>query len=302
MNVDAVAGRPIDVYLGQPMHEAQRSSAARRAVRRRSQYLFEAFRPPGFRSGRAVLLPDRRTSRLVDSPVFVISSQRSGSTLLRVLLNSHSRIRAPHELHLDSLQVQLSADYAGDVMGELGFGRTNLEHLLWDRVLDHELSRSGKDIIVDKTPSNALIWRRVAAAWPNARYLFLLRHPGSVLESVLSRHHDAEPESAVREISDYVTGVQEARENLSGLTLKYEDLTASPERETQRISEYLGVSWEPDMLEYGRKDHGPFKPYFGDWSTNIGSGRVQPARPLPSAADIPEPLRKAARIWGYTDC
>ena len=299
--MDEAASRPTDdVYLGQPMHEAQRSSAVRRAVRRRSQHLFEAFRPPGFGSGRTVPLPDRRTARLVESPVFVISSQRSGSTLLRVLLNSHSRIRAPHELHLDSLQVQLSTDYAGDVMGELGLARTTLEHLLWDRVLDHELCRSGKDIIVDKTPSNALIWRRVATAWPNARYLFLLRHPGSVLESVLSRHHDAEPESAVREVSAYVAGVQEARETLGGLTLKYEDLTAAPERETQRICDYLGVVWEPGMLEYGRQDHGPFKPYFGDWSSNIGSGRVQPARPLPTAADVPEPLRKTARTWGYT--
>ena len=238
---------------------------------------------------------------MVESPVFVISSQRSGSTLLRVLLNSHSRIRAPHELHLGSLQVRLDTDYAGDVMGELGFGRATLEHLLWDRVLYHELSRSGKDIIVDKTPHNALMWRRLATAWPDARYLFLLRHPGAVLESVLSRHQDTEPESATRSVARYVAGVQEARENLDGLTLKYEDLTASPERETRRICEYLGVPWEPEMLEYGRQDHGPFKPYFGDWSANIRSGRVQPARPLPTVAEVPEALREATRAWGYRD-
>ena len=246
-----------------------------------------------------MLLPDRHGTRLVGSPVFVISSQRSGSTLLRVLLNSHSRIRAPHELHLDTLQVRPGAGYTDEVMAELGLPRTALEHLLWDRVLDHELTRSGKDIIVDKTPNNALIWRRVAAAWPDARYLFLLRHPGSVLESVLNRHHDAERAGALRDVHAQVTGVQEARSRLDGLTLRYEDLTADPERETRRVCEYLGVPWESGMLEYGRQDHGPFKPYFGDWSENIGSGRVQAARPLPAAADVPEELRETARAWGY---
>ncbi len=275
------------------------SSAAVRAVRRRGRHLAEALRPPGIRLKHPAVLPDR-SRRLVDSPVFVMSSQRSGSTLLRVLLNTHSQIRAPHELHLDSLQVQLGTGYAGEIMGELGLGRATLEHLLWDRVLDHELSRSGKGIIVDKTPSNALIWQRISTAWPNARYLFLLRHPGSVLESVLNRHRDAERESAIRTVAEYVTGVEEARRNLSGLTLRYEDLTSDPERETKRICDYLGVAWEPGMLEYGRQEHGPFKPYFGDWSENIGSGKVQAARPLPAAADVPELLRPTARAWGYT--
>jgi len=289
----------VNLLTMQSKHEVQRSSAAGRAVRRRGRHLIEALRPPGVRPRQPVPLPDRRHPRLVGSPVFVISSQRSGSTLLRVLLNSHSSIRAPHELHLDALQVQLGTDYAGDIMGELGLGRTTLEHLLWDRVLAYELSRSGKDIIVDKTPSNALIWQRISSAWPDARYLFLLRHPGSVLESVLNRHHDAEPQAAVRQVADYVTGVEQARRNLSGLTLRYEDLTSEPERETRRICAYLGVSWEPGMLDYGRRQHGPFKPYFGDWSENIGSGRIQPSRPLPAPDDVPEPLRPTARAWGY---
>src|SRR5215207_5047779 len=37
--------------------------------------------------------------RLLVAPAFVLSSVRSGSTLLRVLLATHSQIHAPHELH-----------------------------------------------------------------------------------------------------------------------------------------------------------------------------------------------------------
>lgn len=282
------------------MEQTQRSRAIGRAVRRRSEFLIEAFRPPGVKPRHKVHLPDRVAStRLVDSPVFVISTQRSGSTLLRVLLNSHSRIRAPHELHLDSLRVELSADYVDGVMDELGLARQTLEHLLWDRVLDHELHRSGKKVIVDKTPSNALIWRRISTAWPNARYLFLLRHPGSVMESMLARHSDFTRERAVDDVATQIAAVDEARRCLDGLTLSYEDLTAEPERETRRICDYLGVDWEPQMLDYGKQEHGPFKPYFGDWSENITSGRVQQARPLPPATEVPEVLRGITRAWGY---
>ena len=89
--------------------------------------------------------------------MFVRSSVRSGSTLLRVVLNSHSQIRAAHEMHLRTVHVHLSRDFTGDAMKALALDRTELEHVLWDRILHHELTRSGKRVIVDKTPPNTLI-------------------------------------------------------------------------------------------------------------------------------------------------
>jgi hypothetical protein len=278
-----------------------RGKVVKKALKRRGAHLMEALRPPGVRTRTRPALPDRSATRLVPSPVFVLSSQRSGSTLLRVLLNSHSQIRAPHELHLRTLKVQPSKEYTDRLMDALGLGVTELEHLLWDRVLHHELEKCGKRIIVDKTPANALIWRRIASAWPEARYVFLLRHPASVVESVMNRRPGAEHGAVVQETLRYVTGVEEARHNLDGLTVRYEDLTAEPEKETRRLCEYLGVEWEPGMLDYGRHDHGPLKPVFGDWSDNIKSGQVQQARPLPKDEDVPEPLRQITKTWGYTN-
>ncbi|WP_395107660.1 sulfotransferase family protein [Actinomadura sp. SCN-SB] len=277
----------------------QRGTEVKRALRRRGAHLVEAFRPPGVKPPVRAPLPDLSAARLVESPVFVLSSQRSGSTLLRVLLNSHSQIRAPHELHLRTLKVRPSKDYTDAIMEALGLEINEIEHLLWDRVLHHELVRSGKRIIVDKTPANALIWHRIASAWPRARFVFLLRHPAAVVESVMARRDGARYDEVVQEVLDYTSGVEEARRALDGLTIRYEDLTAEPEKETRRLCEFLDVPWEPEMLDYGGKDHGPLKPVFGDWSTNIKSGRVQKARPLPKDEDVPEPLRDISKIWGY---
>jgi len=284
------------------MQEAQRSTAVKRAIRRRTEHLAEALRPPGIKPKRKVVLPSRsKGNRLVPSPVFVLSSVRSGSTLLRVLLNTHSQIRAPHELHLRTLEVRPSREYTERIMDAIGLSRKELEHLLWDRVLHHELERSGKRIVVDKTPANALIWRRISSAWPQARYIFLQRHPQAVVESVLNRRKGAEKEAVVKEIFNYVNGVEQARQHLKGISVRYEDLTADPATETKRICEYLGVPWEASMLDYGQQDHGPIKPVFGDWSANIKSGQVQKARPLPSPDEVDPQLREIAKLWGYLD-
>jgi len=275
---------------------------------------------------------DNRQERLVRSPVFILSPMRSGSTLLRVLLNSHSMIRAPHEMHLRTLQVDFGEFYTELAIQRLDLTRTELEYLLWDRLLHRELARSGKQIIVDKTPGNVLAWRRLHACWPEARYVFLLRHPASVLASTLEvsraqlqrmaeimRDRDGEGAMAsftadgggtlpadldmsgmmTQIVLGHIQGLNEAMSTLSGLSVRYEELVRDPARVTQGVCSFLGVPWEPQMLDYGRYDHGPFEVFVGDFTEKIRSGRVREARPLPTGDAIPEPLREACLGWAY---
>ncbi|MDC2957879.1 sulfotransferase [Streptomyces gilvifuscus] len=237
--------------------------------------------------------------RLVESPVFVLSSVRSGSTLLRVLLNSHSRVRAPHEMHLRTLHVHLSRAFTADAMEALRLDKDELEHLLWDRVLHLELTRSGKDVIVDKTPPNTLIWPRLHRCWPGARYILLLRHPAAVIASLTERRTDPDHGAIRAEVLGYAEKLEEARQNLDAHVLRYEDLTADPESATRALCGYLGVEWEPAMLDYGGKDHGTFRPQLGDWSQTIRSGRVQPARTATAETELPPRLAELAKAWGY---
>jgi len=296
-------------------------SVVRTGIRRRVRLLGEALRPPKQLSKSAgpstasntashTLRPPKRVQvvdygvpimpRQVESPVFVIASVRSGSTLLRAVLNSHSRIRAPHELHLRTLRVQPTPGFSEESMLELGLDQVELEHVLWDRVLGLELERSGKDIIVDKTPGNVFIWERLKYAWPKARFLFLLRHPEGVVTSLLNRKNNtASRETLEANALKYFKPLEKARRTLDGLTLRYEELTAEPERVTREICEYLGVPWEPEMIDYGKHDHGRFLPNLGDRSANIKSGRIQPARTFDSIDTLSPQLAKYATAWGY---
>ncbi len=77
----------------------------------------------------------RPGDRLVESPVFVLCTLRSGSTLLRVLLNSHSQIHAPHEIHLRYTAARLEKKWSRRTMTAMGLDEPVLTYLLWDRIL-----------------------------------------------------------------------------------------------------------------------------------------------------------------------
>ncbi|MFI6481217.1 sulfotransferase family protein [Nonomuraea sp. NPDC050663] len=239
---------------------------------------------------------DPKTDRLLDKPIFIMCPVRSGSTLLRAMANAHSQLHAPHELHVRRLEVGFGTKLSERAMEELGHNRADLEHLLWDRVLHRELVRSGKRHIVDKTPSNAFVHERIATCWPDARFVFLLRHPASIAASWKEASPDKRgPEEAVTDALRYMKAVERARKALPGLTVRYEDLTASPEAETRRLCEFLSLPWEPSMLEYGTQD--VIRKGLGDWKDKIRSGKVQPAREIPQ--DVPEVLKPICKRWGY---
>ncbi|MGX7674335.1 sulfotransferase family protein [Plantactinospora sp. DSM 117369] len=237
-------------------------------------------------------------ARLVERPVFILSAVRSGSTLLRCILDTHSQIYAPHELHLPSTRVEVPTWYAELALRTAGLVGEELDFLLWDRILHRLLEASEKSLIVEKTPLNSLSWRRLGKCWPQARNIFLLRNPAHIMKSALQAGPDPESE-VIPIVLRMIDGVEEARRELPGITVRYEDLIAEPVETTKAICVYLEVDWEPSMLEYGRVDHGPFQPGIGDFGTAIRSGRLQPRPERTTAEPVPDYLGDRCARWGY---
>jgi hypothetical protein len=218
---------------------------------------------------------------------------------MRVLLDSHSQICAPQELNLRDLAVAPKDRYAEKSLREFGLDAGQLEYVLWDWVLHRELEESGKPQLVSKAPRNVFVADRILECWPDARFVFLLRHPGAVARS----RHDLRPQDTEERnaemIRRYAQALEHARTSHPGLTVRYEDLTADPEAVTRELCDFIGVGWEPSMLEYGRFDHGRYRSGVGDWKEKIRSGEVQSAAPPPTIAETPEVLRPFAVAWGY---
>jgi hypothetical protein len=273
--------------LGWPLKRAKPATRAKRAPARSAARV-------------ARRQPKVEYERLVPAPVFVISSERSGSTLLRALLDSHTQIHAPHELHLRQLTVD-APNLATRAMADLGFRTRDLENLLWDRMLHLRLTLSGKDLIVDKTPHNVHAWRRIHNYWPEARFIFLYRHPQRIYESMAKAWPHFNADELAERVTRTVALVREANDALDGLEVRYERLTSEPEPVTKEICSFLGVAWEPQMLSYGQQNDGQqqWEKGLGDWGEAILSGEIRPEKPLPARADIYPGVIEATKLTGY---
>ena len=238
--------------------------------------------------------------RLVPSPIFILSPVRSGSTLLRCLLNSHPDICAPHELHLSHLHVELENEYIQLAMDTAGLKPAELQHMLWDRILARLLAASGKRQIVDKSPSNVWIWRRLVECWPDARFIVLRRNPAAIVDSIVRADDGRDRPEATRQVTRFVNAIDQADQALHGtLAIRYEQLTTAPEETCRRICEALDVPWYPTMIDYGKYDHGPFVYGIGDWSRRIQSGTVHPPRQDPTWSGLTDELQDLCRRWDY---
>jgi len=144
--------------------------------------------------------------------VFILSSPRAGSTLLRVMLAGHPALFSPPELNLLPFESMAERGRQIDQLGYSWMRRgpviafAQLEDLTPEQVEQLERDdvpvrqvyrilqeQAGERLLVDKSPSYAChpAWlRRAEELFEGSKYLHLVRHPYAVIESfVRMRFH-----------------------------------------------------------------------------------------------------------------
>jgi len=158
--------------------------------------------------GRASL-PPRRLHRPI---LLILSSPRSGSSLLQLCLNAHQDLYAGQELYLlmfDTMGERSAALRGSDfeegllatIMELQGCALAEAEAFLTDlgdrcptwRVYEILQEMCAPRLLVDKTPHNAshaLHLKRTHEVFDSPRYIHLLRHPYATIESGLKLQRD----------------------------------------------------------------------------------------------------------------
>jgi thioesterase domain-containing protein len=142
-------------------------------------------------------------------------------------------------------------------------------------------ARTGGRMLVDKTPSYALDRATLARAeedFEEPLYLHLLRHPHGMIRSFTQAKLDQVffrvPHSFTRrELAEliWVTAERNIREHLATvpprrqLALSFEDLVRDPEAAMRRVCDFLGLAFDPAMLD-------PYAPPGG--AGDSGGGRM----------------------------
>ena len=228
----------------------------------------------GWRSRRSAL---RRGSSGPPPAPFVVGATRSGTTLLRLMLDAHPEIAIPSETHFipelisarekhgasreQMLELLTSHRRWGDFTiepGELAERWAQIEplsgpeavraffHLYADKQDKHG-ARWG-----DKTPGYVKSMREIQGYLPEARFIHLIRDGRDVALSVLKQSWG--PQSIEAAAEKWRSRVNRGRSQAPYLgyyiEVKFEDLVLETERELRRICEFIEVPFDENMLGY----------------------------------------------------
>jgi hypothetical protein len=205
----------------------------------------------------AAATPPGETAR----PIFVIGSPRSGTTLLRLILDSHPRISCGEETHfLRDLEAIVGRNW--DLVSTYGLDRAWwLAHIraLYGDFQAEVLARSGKARWAEKDPTYTLHLGFIEELFPDALYVHLLRDGHDVVASFRDRWGYLSATRAARsEWARYVRAARALEKRLPAarfLELRYEDLVRQPEAEGRRLFDFLGEAWHPAVLELDPTAH-----------------------------------------------
>jgi hypothetical protein len=204
-------------------------------------------------------------------PIVVGGCFRSGTSLVRRLLNAHSRIHCGPEVKFFR---DLHGDYVDDPLKHLRFASTARSLAPDGDVLEvlgrafielHEraAARAGKPRWADKTPENVLYladWERLLGdRW---LYVHVVRNPLDTLASIKEHPFPLSiPGDLGARIGVYRTYTQTGldfvrRRPQRARVVCYEALVAQPEATLRALMAWLGETLEAGQLAFNAHDHG----------------------------------------------
>ncbi len=207
-------------------------------------------------------------------PIFVLGMPRSGTTLVEQILASHSQIFGAGELGIIPQRIQGlnrwerhigSGRHYPDCVDDLnpyvveGIARGIIKEL-------RELAAEDKPDalhVVDKLPHNFENIGLIKLLLPEAKIISVRRDPRDIALSNYFTDYAAKHggmgfayhlEWIGQQLADHNLLLQHWQELFPGeiLEVRYEDIVENTEAQTRQMLDYIGVEWEPGVLDFNK--------------------------------------------------
>ncbi len=216
-------------------------------------------------------------------PLFIVGTQRSGSNLLRLMLNESKDIAAPHPPHILKTFLPLLSFY-GELEKDENFHRlvkdvcefVQKNPVEWEVFPDFEkvIERTKKRSLIAimaavyeipaaakgakywccKSMANVEILPELHEALPEAKFIYLYRDGRDVALSftkafVGEKHFYAIAQQWTKD-QQFALSFQEKYTSAQCFSLPYESFIQSPEKELKSLCRFLEIEFTPEMLQY----------------------------------------------------
>ncbi len=214
-----------------------------------------------------------------DPAPFVVGVGRSGTTLLRLMLDAHPRLAMPPETGFIPGLIAAAKEPGATpesalaaVTGHRKWGDFPMseDELLerWrglDRVRPRGVVRAfyelyaehqGKPRWGDKTPGYTMYMGRISRTLPEARFVHVIRDGRAVALSRM-RTLALRPVEISKVANRWQKRVRKARAKGAELDhyleIRYESLVREPESTLRHVCEFIELDWDPALLDYHRR-------------------------------------------------
>src|SRR5437868_4972465 len=192
------------------------------------------------------------------APAFVLGFPRSGTTLIDTMLAGHPAVTVLEEKPM----LAAAADALGDLarVAELEATEAQALRARYFEALDAEEPDIGSRLVIDKLPLGISHAPLIHRLFPEARIVFVERHPCDVVLSGFMARFD--PQGGMANFLDLedLASLYDATMTLwhqcrAALplhvhTVRYERLLAEPETELRGLADFLGLAWNPQLLDH----------------------------------------------------
>lgn len=212
--------------------------------------------------------------------IFVGGVERSGTTLVQNILDSHPDICGIPEYKIIYPIIKLRNQFRYWVECGLIDSQTCLQDELDQRIcrfiesfLNPIIDEYGCKFLSEKSPTNVSAFLELLNLFPESKFIHVVRDPRAVISSLIQVRKKIEQKRAepmmsyteafvgVRSTSEYVRqilerGFQATKKSPNKiLTILYEELVKNPKIETKRICQFLNLNWSDRMLSPGDFKH-----------------------------------------------
>jgi hypothetical protein len=237
----------------------------------------------------------------LDSQIFIVGAPRSGTTLLRNMLNRHPAIAICRETDFQRLvhdrrrafgsisdfqnRHRLVREYLSTPrIQRLRLNLPELEQMLlregtsyealFAALLSFYAQTHGKRRCGEKTPRHALFTETLCQWYPGARVIHLLRDPRDVVASLLRMPWaDRNVLGNARLWLRSNLAAARSRHRPQYLMVRYEELVTNPEEELVRVCAFVGEEFAPSMLVSDRDPNGQ-QPWYRRAEERVTTERI----------------------------